>query len=364
MFSQRKKNTSASGASHAGFSIWIVPVGEGRVRKFRISLKLACVAGLLFGCSAGVFGFVLGDYARVQLVRAKSYLWLQMVSGERDRLLSSNRDLAEELETIRTAHTHTLAFEKEARKKLDAIAQAVKTSTAIAVDLKSSSQKSYAQEGLLSGDKRAALTPPTKPGVGGREVICARGDTFATCSKNADVEESARARLSFPTEIQSRAGISATQGDLLGLLGQYSDLISALPMGAPSGGDRSSGFGFRASPFHNGVRLHEGVDYAAAVGAPVVAAADGVVVASARHGTYGLYVDVKHNERIVTRYAHLSKLLVDEGQKIRRGHKVGLVGSTGRSTGPHLHYEVRVDGIPKNPESFNVLGEKLAKIIQ
>jgi murein DD-endopeptidase MepM/ murein hydrolase activator NlpD len=114
----------------------------------------------------------------------------------------------------------------------------------------------------------------------------------------------------------------------------------------------SSGFGFRIDPFSGKRVFHEGVDFMAEVGTPVLAAAGGVVVYSDHHPEYGNMIDVDHGNDFVTRYAHASKRLVKAGQVVVRGQKIAEVGSTGRSTGPHLHFEVRHRGVPKNPSQF------------
>lgn len=114
----------------------------------------------------------------------------------------------------------------------------------------------------------------------------------------------------------------------------------------------ASVFGWRADPFTGQQAMHEGVDFSAQVGTPIVAAANGIVVAAEPHPDYGLMVDVDHGNDYVTRYAHSSKLVVKVGQFVKRGQKLAEVGSTGRSTGPHLHFEVRYKGGAVNPSRF------------
>ncbi len=118
------------------------------------------------------------------------------------------------------------------------------------------------------------------------------------------------------------------------------------------GGWISSGFGFRKSPFTNQREFHSGLDIAAHKGAPVRATANGTVSFAGCRGNLGKAVFVNHGFGIKTRYGHLSKLRVKEGQKVKRGDVIGEVGSTGRSTGPHLHYEVRLNDIPVNAEKY------------
>ncbi|WP_314666081.1 M23 family metallopeptidase [uncultured Selenomonas sp.] len=116
----------------------------------------------------------------------------------------------------------------------------------------------------------------------------------------------------------------------------------------PAAGYVSSPYGLR----FDGTEFHQGIDIAADMGAPIVATADGVVTAAGWNGGYGNMVDVDHGGGIVTRYGHASALAVTVGQQVRRGEVIAYVGSTGRSTGPHVHYEVRVDGQPVNPAGY------------
>jgi len=111
----------------------------------------------------------------------------------------------------------------------------------------------------------------------------------------------------------------------------------------------TSGFGMREHPILGGRRKHDGVDLAAPIGTPVHATADGVVSRASWFGGYGLCVQIEHGGKLETRYGHMSRLNVADGQVVHKGDVIGFVGSTGRSTGPHLHYEVRVDGTAVNP---------------
>lgn len=115
----------------------------------------------------------------------------------------------------------------------------------------------------------------------------------------------------------------------------------------------TSGFGVRDDPFHRGAAMHPGIDLAGAYGTPIYATADGVVTkAGWNNGGYGNMVELDHGRGIITRYGHMSAVLVREGDHITRGEQIGRMGSTGRSTGNHLHYEVRIDGRPVNPIPF------------
>jgi murein DD-endopeptidase MepM/ murein hydrolase activator NlpD len=126
-------------------------------------------------------------------------------------------------------------------------------------------------------------------------------------------------------------------------------LPTMLPVSAPF---NASGFGMRIDPFTGQHAMHEGIDFLAEAGSPIVAAAGGVVIFAGFHPQYGNVVDVDHGNDLVTRYAHASKLHVKEGDIVQRGRKLADVGSTGRSTGPHLHFEVRFKGAAQNPARF------------
>ena len=117
----------------------------------------------------------------------------------------------------------------------------------------------------------------------------------------------------------------------------------------------SSGYGHRIDPVYGGTAFHAGLDFAAPSGTPVYATADGVIEAATRSGGYGNKVDIFHGYNYMTRYAHLSKIDVTPGQQVKRGDKIGEVGSTGKSTGPHLHYEVRFKNEPQNPVNYYFL---------
>ena len=114
----------------------------------------------------------------------------------------------------------------------------------------------------------------------------------------------------------------------------------------------SSNFGWRIDPFTGENAFHEGVDFMSESGSPVVTAAGGVVFYSDNHTEYGSMIEVDHGNGLLTRYAHLSKRLVKVGDVVLRGGKIAEVGNTGRSTGPHLHFEVRYKGAPQNPVRF------------
>lgn len=127
-----------------------------------------------------------------------------------------------------------------------------------------------------------------------------------------------------------------------------------------AGGRVGSPFGFRIDPINGRSALHTGLDFPADTGTPILAAAGGVVVVQEVHPAYGNMVEVDHGNNLITRYAHASKVHVRKGDIVKRGQKIAEVGSTGRSTGPHLHFEVWVSGVPQDPQRFLAAGETMA----
>lgn len=126
------------------------------------------------------------------------------------------------------------------------------------------------------------------------------------------------------------------------------------------GGRIGSPFGFRIDPLTGRSAMHTGLDFPADIGTPILAAAGGVVVVQEFHSAYGNMVEIDHGNDLITRYAHSSRVLVKKGDIVKRGQKIAEVGTTGRSTGPHLHFEVWVSGVVQDPRRFLDAGENLA----
>jgi murein DD-endopeptidase MepM/ murein hydrolase activator NlpD len=166
--------------------------------------------------------------------------------------------------------------------------------------------------------------------------------------------------LSF-TELAKRLDFLSRQvddrTDKMGLLDSVLTMDSAKKQLLPSvrpvqGGAFTSDYGWRIDPFTGRQSFHEGIDFMASPGTPILAAAAGVVVASEYHAQYGNMIEVDHGSGLVTRYAHCSKRLAQVGDVVMKGAKIGEVGTSGRVTGPHLHFEVRHYGAPQNPARF------------
>lgn len=131
------------------------------------------------------------------------------------------------------------------------------------------------------------------------------------------------------------------------------DVVSVMPLSRPIVGARmSSGFGTRLDPFNGRLARHTGLDFAGPTGTSVLAAVNGVVKDTGWQTGYGKAIDIEHGYGFSTKYGHLSAILVKPGQRVKKGDVIGRLGSTGRSTGPHLHYEVRYHNVPLNPKNF------------
>jgi murein DD-endopeptidase MepM/ murein hydrolase activator NlpD len=140
--------------------------------------------------------------------------------------------------------------------------------------------------------------------------------------------------------------------DLLFKADTYLNTIRFLPLGEPTDGTITSQFGKRKDPVNNKSAFHTGIDFRANKGDKVYATADGTVKKAFRNGSFGNYILIDHGNGYTTSYAHMQALLVKAGDQVARGQLIGLVGNTGRSTGPHLHYEIALDDNPINPYNF------------
>ena len=202
---------------------------------------------------------------------------------------------------------------------------------------------------LLAGQRELVKTPQERPGQGGPFLPVA----MTAGELQAEIE-----RLSL--EVDRRADELA-QLELRLLEKRVRDRL--LPTTVPvKDAFLGSPFGHRADPVAGLRAMHEGIDFNAVPGTPVVAAAEGVVLSAVYHPEFGNVIDVDHGDGLVTRYAHLSRMDAQAGALVKRGERIGAVGSTGRSTGPHLHFEVRMLGVAQNPAHFLKQGEEYAAL--
>lgn len=346
------------------FCLWLVPGSDGRVRKVRFTLARAL---LLFGFSAAVlagFLYIAGDYARVQALRAKHYFFLKQVAAERDNLRDTKEQLEGKLGNLETAQAKAAAYESRVRERLEELASIINSAKLKGL-VESSGEPAlddhgdqHASGSALPGSKTGGIGGSERGGLGGAEIDCF-GKGVDRCAGRGEVLSQGGELFPF-----GRITDTSPKGDVLESLEKYIALVRTLPLGLPVGsGEIRSGFGVRVSPFGGGIKMHEGLDLAFDYGSPVYATGDGVVGEVGYTGTYGLLIDVAHSDRISTRYAHLSRSVVKNGQFVKKGTLLGYSGSSGRSTGPHLHYEIRVYGQPVNPMRFVNLATELSLLL-
>lgn len=244
------------------------------------------------------------------------------------------------------------------RENLDAIAQRVGEVQAKLVKLEAVGERVVGMAGVKPDElkplQRAPVVPQGGAGGGGQ------GGVYLPLV-NPSLEElgSAVNRLDEAADQQSDL-FTLAESRLFEVRMRALMIPSAPPVLGPVG----SGFGFRPDPFTGRMALHSGLDFPAEVGTPIQAAAGGVVIGASWHPQFGQVLEIEHGsspgKRLSTLYAHLSKVLVKEGDLVRRGQVIAQVGNSGRSTGPHLHFEVLLEGVPQDPMRFLERGQALA----
>ncbi|OGL16854.1 MAG: hypothetical protein A3K12_03875 [Candidatus Rokubacteria bacterium RIFCSPLOWO2_12_FULL_71_19] len=201
-------------------------------------------------------------------------------------------------------------------------------------------------------DLRAKIWQPFGPDAG----MPARGTGIGGGTAQRHLESS-QPRLSILDELDQLTAVVTDEGESLRALerfiGKAGKVLASLPSRWPVRGPVNSDFGGRSSPWSSGSsEFHGGLDIGAPRGTPVMAPAPGTVVFAGRHAEYGVTLVIDHGNDIKTLYGHLTRVTVAQDQKVQRGQQIGLTGNTGRSSGPHLHYEIQVKGQPANPRSY------------
>lgn len=284
------------------FSILVIPEGSHEVRRFTLRSKvfkgvLAASVLLLLGLSA-----LIADYVMTNLDR-----------NELERLQVENISQREEL--------HRLAVRLEdLRQEMVVLAQ---NDAKVRVMAKLSAPKA---------DAMAGVGGPASDGDASQE--------FSAIQQRID---EVRRQIDLRRE---------SQEEIQGILNDQRSLLAAKPSGWPVKGWVTSSFGMRRDPFNGRRKMHEGYDIAARTGTPVIATADGIVSSVRTEAGYGKMVTIDHGYGYRTIYSHNSKHYVKVGQRVRRGDRVAAVGNTGRSTGSHVHYEIRLNGVPVNPKKY------------
>ncbi len=284
------------------FTILVIPEGSHQVRRFALRstvLKWALAVSVLL--VLGLSGLVV-DYVATNLDR-----------NELERLQVENLSQREDL--------HRLAVQLEdLRQELVVVAQ---NDAKVRVMAKLTAPKS---------DSMAGIGGPSREDDASREY-------------NAIQQRIDEVRRQIDLRRES-------QEEIQGILNDQRSLLAAKPSGWPVKGWLTSNFGMRRDPFNGKRKMHEGLDIAARTGTSVYATADGIVSSIRTEPGYGKVVTIDHGYGYRTVYGHNSKYHVKVGQRVRRGDLVAAVGNTGRSTGSHVHYEVRLNGVPVNPHKY------------
>lgn len=228
------------------------------------------------------------------------------------------------------------------RENLDAMARKVGEMQAKLIKLEAMGERVSGLAGVKQDELEQLISKPAADSRGGPFVPVKTPSLDQLNGWVGSLDEQADQNADLYTMIESRLLETRLQSLMI-------------PNTRPVDGPIGSGFGFRADPFTGRAALHTGLDFPAEVGSQINAAAGGVVVLTENHPQYGNMVELDHGRGLVTRYAHSSKVLVHAGDIVKRGQPIALVGNSGRSTGPHLHFEVLVDRVPQNPAKFLTL---------
>ena len=344
------------------FCIWVVPPQNGRVRKVRVSWKHIFCSVVALSAFSVVFFLIAGDYVRVQAIRAKNYLVIKSVSSQLDSFRAKNIELNTKLDSLSGSQQKLRQYESEVRRKVDELGAVLEAATTIGL-VDAAQVRANLQTNKKVAKKTVGQKSTAQQGLGGLELDC-EGDGLEGCLDSlSEMELVSDASTLNIVKGSNVKGSDLPADQLVSTLSNYIGLLRSIPLGYPVSGELTSGFGFRISPFSGKPKLHQGVDFSLPRGSYIYATAFGKVEKVERSGTYGLKVDINHGRGILTRYAHLSRVMVKEGQQVARGEIVGHVGSTGRSTGSHLHYEVRIGSKAKNPNKFMDLAYRLNTIL-
>lgn len=310
------------------FTIMLIPEKGVSTRSYSISkisvvISLAATFGFL-----SMFGFLLHNYI--------------IHYG----LSSTNTSLTHENASMKNEMASLLSRLKDVQRSLDKVNQFY---TKLKVwsnveDLSGNSTNNKSRKGIGPiSDEEYAFSNQTQ--LSGEEEIVPRA-----------INESSLIFKDVFSKIDLLDRVSASQlinmQTLMKSLTERMDVLSSRPNISPAKGWITSLFGMRMSPFTGRKTFHAGLDVAAAIGTPIIAPAEGIVVFTGRKGSYGNSVIIDHDNGIVTLYAHIHEMFVRVGQKVKRGDRIASIGNTGRSTGPHLHYEVIENGRSINPISF------------
>ncbi|MGD9043535.1 MAG: M23 family metallopeptidase [Desulfobacterales bacterium] len=286
----------------------------------KFSIRLASV--FIIACLIS-FGYVVYDYFQLKQTMVSLKTHAVHLTNELDEVQSQRKQIQQFAGEINTLKDHLVSL-NNFEKKIRIIANIEKTDD---------SNNIFGVGGSIPEDLDARLPLMEKHNSLMRDM-------------HEQIDELNRASIHQKGQFES----------LLKSLEDQQNLLASTPAIRPiSRGEKSwvtSSFGFRVSPFTGQREFHQGFDISTRTGTPILATADGVVTFIGKKGLLGKTIIVDHGHGMVTRYGHCSKFLKKRGEKVKRWEPIALVGNTGRSTGPHVHYEVRLNGIPVNPYKY------------
>ena len=324
-------------------TLFIIGAEGGESKKFSLEVRTLKWIGFAVGFLGLVFTAVLVDYVGLlsetaenkKLKAENSFLMkqYQIVEGK----LSSLETALDRVKTFTTKLKLIANIETEDQAlKLGMSQQPAPNQSVDEFDVPVDQRESLAE--LEKKDKSSTPTTQVDEGHGEMELNDRRDYQTLVIRIEKGIKEA---------ELRSQSVL-----DLWEKFSEQQSLLNAIPNIRPARGWITSKFGYRISPFTGRPTLHTGLDIAASPGTPIYAPADGMVTFARFDEGYGKMVTIDHGHGYQTRYGHLANYYVQEGQRVNRYDIIAAVGNTGRSTGPHLHYEVRFNGIPKNPANF------------
>ena len=288
------------------------PTKAARVKKIKLSRFLARSVIVSLSISVIALGFVIYDYTNMRFERVK----IETLQEENQLQKAHIQSFSNKIDSLESQIARLKQFDKKIR--------------------------------IIANLEKPGMTDQTL-GIGGSldkehnyHSILNRKQNILIKRMHSDLEQ-----LETETSLQEHS-----LQELYDFLQDQRSLLAATPSLWPTRGWVTSGFGYRKSPFTGLKEFHKGIDIATRLHTPIITPAEGIVTYVGREGSFGKLMVINHGYGIVTRYAHLSKTFKKVGQKVKRGDKIAAVGNTGRSTGSHLHYEVRVSGVPVNPKNY------------
>ena len=290
-------------------TVFWVPNSTNRVKQFRLPRSLPILLVFLLLCSSAVLAWIIKDY----LFMKEKMPQIQLLEKENEQQKKLFLHLATRINQVSRKVGELKQFDRKLK---------------VMVNLESS------EDG-----------EPLK-GVGGSDPILLDPKHTIARSHKELVRLMHRSLDNLENEI---AIGEQDKVELHKFLENQKVLLASTPSIWPTKGWLSSDFGYRISPFTGEKEFHRGIDISTRMGAPIVAPSDGIVTNIHWDHGYGRLLSIKHGYGLITRYAHLKKALVKKGQFVKRGETIALVGNSGRSTGPHLHYEVHLNRVPVNP---------------